>query len=157
MKKLIVIFSVFVLAFPNSHAQWYNKYFENRDINELDTGELSFLIRKSNNTRITGLILTVSGIAITTFGAYEWLVFKSIVYDDYTYPSTAPFQVICAIGLVATIGGVHTWITGGNRKKEIIKMLDAGRNDINLQIKPSVRYSSFNNGYYPCISLVIQF
>ena len=157
MKKYLWTISAIILlefTFTDSHAQWHYKYYENRDLSELNSQELSSLLHKSNNVRKTGIIMTVSGIPIFITGCILGVAWS---FSGMSSSEEIISTSMTLTGMVAIIGGIPIWIIGQHRKKEIGKMLDTGESDINLQIKPILQYNSFQNSYSPTISIVIQF
>ena len=112
MKKIVMLFFVFVIAF-SVMAQ------KNVNLAELNIDQLNLYVNKANNMSITGKILTIAGAstsAITLGLLISYMVKHGLFEPDQTEPNTYAILNLC--GDAAMIVGIPLWIIGDNRKSK---------------------------------------
>ena len=164
MKRGIILLIFGWVFIFSSQGQWYNKYYGNRDISDLNQQELSFLNQKSRNLKNIGMALTIGGITSVTIssGALIILLITDILSSMSTGNSASlvPYDIIMATivtGSAAFIGGIPIWITGHIRNKEIGSEINRRISGFNIHLSPSVAFNQVQNKYYPVLSVSFRF
>ena len=164
MKRgVILLIFGWVLIF-SSQGQWYNKYYENRNISYLNQQELSLLYQKSRNLKNIGKALTIGGITCVTLSSTALIILS--ITDVLSAMSTGnsasliPYHILIGsilTGTVALTGGIPIWIVGYFRNKEIVAAINSRISGFNIYLKPSLAFSQVQNKYYPAISISFRF
>ena len=163
--KIAILMSVLLLLADSSFGQWYNRYYENKELSALNAQELSFLLDKTGNTKKTGMILTISGITSSVLGS-TILIFMAID-DIFSAMSTGEtshsmfyYHLTTAMmiaGPFVMAGGITVWIIGAHRHREIRKAMNNITTDASLYITPIMQFSSIQNPCTVGLSISLRF
>jgi hypothetical protein len=151
--KIVVLLIFILLLTSNSFGQWYKRIYENKELYELSSQELSLLFDKSNNTKKTGIILTISG-TTSAFAGSALLIFLAIddifsametgetSHPEFLYRLT---MAMIVAGPFVMAGGITCWIIGAHRNREIRKTMNNLNSGISLRIAPVGQLPAFQN------------
>jgi len=161
MKKFLIPFIIFNIIIIDSSAQnWYNKYYSDKNLSELNYEELYFLHDRSSKMSGTGLVLTVvgSGLAFTGGAMYLYLLFHDIAEwessGDLLY-GIAFFSAVTGVGMSAV--GIPVLGIGLHRKKTIDKRINDLKPPGSIGISPSIQSVEYSGRLYPGLSIKIYF
>ena len=161
MKIQLLLLIMLLSLSLNTNAQfWYNKYYENKSLSELNFKELSFLYEKSSQTANTGLILTIVGSSIAGVGATIFISRITKDLGDWEY-SGDTFYNILTIATIAGVAvaaiGIPTVIIGSQRKKTIQNIMNNPLQDAQLQLIPSIQYNNTLRSHCACLTISLRF
>jgi hypothetical protein len=150
MKIPLLILIILLGLNLNTYAQyWYNKYYENKSLSELNIKELSFLYEKSSQTTNRGIILTIVGSSMVVVGGSIFISRITKDLGDWEYSGDTFYNIVSIAtitGIVVAAFGIPTLIIGSERKKVINNIMKDQTKEISLQIIPLMYYNkSFNN------------
>jgi ABC-type phosphate transport system permease subunit len=150
MKIHLLLLIILLSLCLNTQAQfWYSKYYENRNLSELNFKELSFLYEKSNQTTNRGIILTIVGSSMVVVGGSIFISRITKDLGDWEYSGDTFYNIVSIAtitGVVVAAIGIPTLIIGSERKKVINNIMKNQTKEISLQIIPLMSYDkSFNN------------
>ena len=155
---LLILLSVLTI---NTRAQfWYNKYYINKSLSELNSKELSFLFEKSGQTVSAGTIMTIIGSGITVAGSAVFLYRITHDIGNWDYSGDTFYNVLTVVtlaGVVVAIIGIPTLIIGLQRKKGIEKIMNIQQQETRLQLIPSVQYNNTMRNYCPGLTISLRF
>ena len=158
----LIIFG-WVLIF-SSQGQWYNKYYENRNISDLNQQELSILKQKSRNLKNIGMALTIGGITCVTLSSTAVIILSatdilSAMSTGKPASLTSYHILIGSIltGTVALTGGIPIWIVGHIRNKEIVTAIKSRISGFNIYLSASLVVNQVQTKYYPVLSVSFRF
>jgi hypothetical protein len=163
--KINFLLIIILLSSSNSFGQWYNKIYGNKELYDLKPEELSLLFDKSNNTKKTGIILTISGTTSAFLGSALIIV---LAIDDifsametgetkhpkYLYRLT---RTMVVTGPFITAGGITCWIIGARRNREIKKAMNVSGSETSLHITPVLQLSANQNQSSVGLSVSLRF
>ena len=161
MKKILhsLIFLAVLTASTNAQ-NWYNKYYCDRNLSELNSDELYNLLEKADKTVKNGTILTITGSA-TWFIAGASLMGKAardIVEWEYSGDEEYHMLTLVTItGAVVAIIGIATLITGKQRQKMVRKSINFLGQDAQLEMKPSLYYNNSTQSYSSGLTITVNF
>jgi ABC-type phosphate transport system permease subunit len=161
MKKQVFLLIILSILTINTSAQfWYNKYYSNKNLSELNSKELSFLHEKSSQTLNTGVILTIVGSGVTVVGCAIFIYRISHDIGDWDYSGDTFYNIVTIAtltGVVVAAIGIPTLIIGSQRKKTIQNTMNNLQHNALLQIIPSVQYNNTVHGYCTGLTISISF
>lgn len=159
-KQIIILISLFALIYNASGQFWYNKYYNNKTLTDLDTRELSFLHEKADQTVSTGVILTIVGSGVTVAGAAIFIYRISHDIGDWDYSGNTFYNILgigTIAGLAVAVIGVPTIIVGSHRKKGIEDLMIGEGKEISLQLLPSIGFDKNQKKYYTGLIVSVNF
>jgi hypothetical protein len=159
-KHIFVLISLFALTFNTNAQFWYNKYYENKVLTDLDTKELSFLHEKAGQTVNTGVILTIVGLGVSVAGGAIFIYKISHDIGNWNYSGDTFYNILTIgtlTGFVVAVIGIPTIIIGSIRKKGIENIMNNTSKAISLQLLPSIRYDNNLNKYYSGLTVSFNF
>jgi hypothetical protein len=161
MKKLLFTFSLLAVIILNLDAQhWFNKYYPDKNLSELNSDELLVLSQKASSKVSWGMVVTLSGVGITvTAGAliinafYNDMVSSENNLDQYG----RSLAIVAAAGVVITAVGITEIIIGSSRKRAISNTINFQKTHASLHITPSFQYNNIQNNYSPGLAISLRF
>ncbi len=161
MKRLVFLLSVLSVLTINANAQfWYNHYYANKNLSELNSKELSFLAQKSSQTVTTGIVLTSVGLGMALTGSAIMIYRFAGDFVNWNYSGDRNYNILSGViltGVVVTIIGVPTIIIGSYRKMGIEDIINDPKRATNLRLSPSIQYNNVLNNYYPGLTVSLRF
>jgi hypothetical protein len=164
MKRGVILLIFGWVFICSSQGQWYNKYYENRNISDLNQQELSLLYQKSRNLKNIGMALTIAGITYVTLSSTALIILS--ITDILSAMSTGnpasliSYRIIIVsilAGTVAMTGGIPIWIVGHIRNKEVVTAINSRISGFKIYLRPSLVSNQVQNKYYPAISISFRF
>lgn len=143
----------------HSNAQWYSKYYGNKDLNDLTAHERIKLYQYANDTRILGNSLIKGGL----IGSGMGLVIFFFSFDSGELSNRPNIGMLQ--GGVFLFGGCITFLTGmvvrriGVYRMNNIKnaMATYHNDDVSLKISPTFRTNPYSSGYNTGITIQLTF
>jgi len=146
MKKTVLLIIFILSLIYNIDAQWYEKYCDVSDLNNLTSEEFACVWKKSHNEFLGGIITTAVG---TTF----------IIAGTITEPQGSLMNPVSSIGIIINVVGIPLLIAGIVRTQQLKdsphhhKNLNLG----SLNISPSIGVNQFSNTYNYRMTLSLNF
>jgi hypothetical protein len=165
MKKLILILFAIYLIIPNVSGQWYNRYYPDRSLSDLNHSELLVLNKKATDLRNTGKGIYIGGIVVSAISFTVIVIAGTIDLFAFigTGEGTVPVSVyntslaFTFVGLGIAVVGIPFWLTGWSRMKEISSMPNLKISNTPVAILPSLQYNRVQNKFVPGLSLSFRF
>jgi hypothetical protein len=160
MKKSIVLIVLIAIFTLSANAQyWYNKYYPDKNLIDLNSDELYSLLEKSNSTYSKGKTICLVGLGITAVSITVIFgnIFADIARWEFKDEEYYGMMILGIMGGAAlTIVGLPVLLTGKSRRNTISSRLVSLGLEPYLSIAPELHYNN-NNGYSPGVSLTISF
>ena len=161
MKKVLLYFIFLAVFTASTNAQyWYNKYYSDRNLSELNSDELFNLLEKADKTAKNGTILTITGSAAWLMGGASLMGKATTDLLTWDYSGSEGYAMLTLVtitGGVVAIIGIVTLITGKNRQKMIRKSIDFLGQDAQLEMKPSLYYNNITRSYSSGFTITVNF